>query len=437
MGDISIIDRFFNVFSSYIDSGFGLLSGEVAWLASALIVIDITLAGLFWAFDENRNILSSLVKKILYVGFFALIINNFQFLSNTIFNSFAGLGLKATGSAVTAEELLQPGRIAATGFDAGFPIIAQIGDLLGPVAFFENFILIIVLLFAWILVVLAFFILAIQLFITILEFKITTLAGFVLIPFALWNKTSFLAERVLGGVVSSGIKVMALAIIIGIGSLIFGDFAGAMSGTEATLKNAMSLVLGALSLLGLSIFAPAIAAGLVSGAPQLGAGAAVGTAAAGVAAVAVGAGAGAMAVRGAASLATGAVSAGAKVAGQASGAYNLSKATSGAKTASGGMASGVKGAGQSFAMSLKEKASKPIEAVKESFAQGQKRAWETTGGNSSGSSSSPPANNMPDWAKRMQRVQRVKSAGSASMHAMKEGDRPGSSANPSLNSNNE
>lgn len=437
MDDISIIDRFFNVFSSYIDSGFGLLSGEVAWLASALIVIDITLAGLFWAFDENRNILSSLVKKILYVGFFALIINNFQFLSNTVFNSFAGLGLKATGSTVTAAELLQPGRIAATGFDAAYPIISQIGDLLGPIAFFENFILIIVLLFAWLLVVLAFFILAIQLFITILEFKITTLAGFVLIPFALWNKTSFLAERVLGGVVSSGIKVMALAIIIGIGSLIFDDFAVAMSGTEATLKNAMSLVLGALSLLGLSIFAPAIAAGLVSGAPQLGAGAAVGTAAAGVAAVAVGAGAGAMAARGAASLATGAVSAGAKVAGQASGAYNLSKATSGAKTATGGMASGIKGAGQSFATSLKEKASAPMNAVKEKFSEGQKRAWETTGGNSSGSSSSPPPNQMPNWAKRMQRVQRVKSAGTASMHAIKDGDRPGSSANPSLNSNNE
>lgn len=432
MDDISIIDRFFNVFSSYIDSGFGLLSGEVAWLASVLIVIDITLAGLFWAFDENRNILSSLVKKILYVGFFALIINNFQFLSNIVFNSFAGLGLKATGSTVTAEELLQPGRIAATGFDAAYPIITQIGDLLGPVAFFENFILIIVLLFAWILVVLAFFILAIQLFITILEFKITTLAGFVLIPFALWNKTSFLAERVLGGVVSSGIKVMALAIIIGIGSLIFGDFASAMSGTEATLKNAMSLVLGALSLLGLSIFAPGIAAGLVSGAPQLGAGAAVGTAAAGAASVAAVVGGGAMAARGAASLATGAVSSGAKVAGQASGAYNLSKATSG-----GGMMSGIKGTGQSFASSLKAKASAPLNAVKDKFSEGQKRAWETTGGNSSGTGSSPTKNNMPDWAKRMQRVQRVKSASSASMHVMKDGDRPGAAANPSLNSNNE
>ena len=368
------------------------------------------------------------------MGFFALIINNFQFLSNVIFNSFAGLGLKATGSTVTAAELLQPGRIAATGFDAAYPIIKQIGDLLGPVAFFENFILIIVLLFSWVLVVLAFFILAIQLFITIIEFKITTLAGFVLIPFALWNKTSFLAERVLGGVISSGIKVMALAIIIGIGSLIFADFATALNGTEATLKNAMSLVLGALSLLGLSIYAPAIAAGLVSGAPQLGAGAAVGTVAAGAAGMAVGMGAGSMAFKGAARAASSAVGAGAKLAGQAGGSYSLAKATSG-----GSMASGLKGVGQSFANSIKQKASRPLDAVKEQYAQGQSNAWTATGGGSSGSSSSTsaPENAMPAWAKRMQSAQAIKSAGTVSLHAIKDGDRPGASANPSLHSSDD
>ena len=32
MNDVSIIDRFLNVFSTYIDSGFGLLHGEVAFL---------------------------------------------------------------------------------------------------------------------------------------------------------------------------------------------------------------------------------------------------------------------------------------------------------------------------------------------------------------------------------------------------------------------
>ena len=43
-----VIDRFTEVFTRYIDSGFGLLGGEVAFLASTLIVLDVTIAGLFW-----------------------------------------------------------------------------------------------------------------------------------------------------------------------------------------------------------------------------------------------------------------------------------------------------------------------------------------------------------------------------------------------------
>src|SRR3954465_10497886 len=73
-------------------------------------------------------------------------------------------------------------------------------------------------------VLLAFFILAIQLFVTLIEFKLATLAGFVLIPFGLFGKTAFMAERVLGHVVSSGIKVLVLAVIIGIGSTLFSEF---------------------------------------------------------------------------------------------------------------------------------------------------------------------------------------------------------------------
>ena len=75
---------------------------------------------------------------------------------------------------------------------------------------------------AWVIVLLAFFVLSVQLFITIIEFKLTVLAGFVLVPFALFGQTAFLAERVLGNVISSGIKLMVLAIVVGIGSSIFG-----------------------------------------------------------------------------------------------------------------------------------------------------------------------------------------------------------------------
>ncbi|EEG7839656.1 P-type conjugative transfer protein TrbL, partial [Salmonella enterica] len=293
MGNTGVIDNFLGVFTRYIDSGFGLLSGEVAFIATTLIVIDVTLAALFWAWGADDDIIARLVKKTLFVGVFAYIIGNWNNLARIVFESFAGLGLMASGTGFSVTGLTRPGRVAQTGLDAGRPLLDSISDLMGWIAFFENFIQIACLLFAWALVVLAFFILAIQLFVTLIEFKLTTLAGFVLIPFGLFGKTAFMAEKVLGNVVSSGIKVLVLAVIIGIGSTLFSQFTAGFGGATPTIDDAMAIVLAALSLLGLGIFGPGIANGIVSGGPQLGAGAAVGTGLA-VAGAAVAAGGGAM-----------------------------------------------------------------------------------------------------------------------------------------------
>src|ERR1700735_3391772 len=94
MNNLDVIDRFTDVFSRYIDTGFGLLRGEVGFLTATLVVIDMTLAGLFWAMD-NEEVIGRLIKKTLYVGTFAFILTNFNQLSNILFRSFAGLGLAA------------------------------------------------------------------------------------------------------------------------------------------------------------------------------------------------------------------------------------------------------------------------------------------------------------------------------------------------------
>ena len=78
MDDLAIIDRFTETFSRYIDSGFGLLAGDVAFLTSVLVALDITLAGLFWAMVGEDNLPAQLIRKVLYVGFFALLLNNFR-----------------------------------------------------------------------------------------------------------------------------------------------------------------------------------------------------------------------------------------------------------------------------------------------------------------------------------------------------------------------
>jgi type IV secretion system protein TrbL len=277
MGGSGVIDNFLGVFTRYIDSGFGLLSGEVGFIATTLIVIDVTIAALFWSWGADDDIIARLVKKTLFVGVFAYLISNWNSLAKIVFDSFAGLGLKASGTGFTAQDLMRPGKVAQTGLDAARPLLEAISPLMGWLAVFENLIQIVCLLFAWALVILAFFILAIQLFVTLIEFKLSTLAGFVLIPFGLFGKTAFMAERVLGNVISSGIKVLVLAVIIGIGSTLFSQFTQGFGGNTPTIDDAMAIVLAALSLLGLGIFGPGIANGFVSGGPQLGAGAAVGT----------------------------------------------------------------------------------------------------------------------------------------------------------------
>ena len=443
MGGSGVIDNFLGVFTSYIDSGFGLLGGEVAFIATTLIVIDVTLAALFWSWGADDDIIARLVKKTLFVGVFAYIIGNWNNLAKIVFDSFAGLGLKGSGTSFTTADLLRPGKVAQTGLDAARPLLESISDLMGWIAFFENFIQIACLLFAWALVLLAFFILAIQLFITLIEFKLTTLAGFVLIPFGLFGKTAFMAERVLGNVISSGIKVLVLAVIIGIGSTLFSQFTAGFGGTTPSIDDAMAVVLAALSLLGLGIFGPGIANGLVSGGPQLGAGAAVGTGLAAGGMIVAGAGAAGLAAKGGAAALFGgaaAVRSGATAAGAASAAYSLgSLGQSGAAGVASGLGGMARGAGSAAMSPLRRAAA----SVKSSFSAGAKAGFGATGGSStmgtvggeSGAAAAPAASSTggpPAWAQRMKRSQQLSHGVTAAAHAVRSGDSHGGGSSINL-----
>jgi len=408
MSGTGVIDRFLGIFTQYIDSGFGLVQGDVRWLAGVLIAIDITLAGIFWAMAPDEDVLARLIKKTLYIGVFAFIIGNFNNLAQIIYNSFAGLGIEAGGGTLSQAQLLQPGRLAQVGIDAGQPILASISSLMGFTSFFDNFIQIAILLIAWLIVVISFFIMAIQIFISLIEFKLTTLAGFVLVPFGLFGRTAFLAEKVLGNVVSSGVKVLVLAVIVGIGSTIFGQFTTGFN-NPPTISDALTLILAALSLLGLTIFAPGIANGLIAGGPQLGAGAAVGT---GLAVAGIGAAGAALAAGGlgaAGGAIAGTARAGASVAGGATAAYRA-----------GGL-SGVAQAGASAATSPLRRAAA---SLRESFAAGGQAA---TGGASTGAAGAVAqggASGPPAWASRMKRNQTINQGVSAADHAIRSGDHP-------------
>jgi len=425
--DLSVIDRFMQAFIRYIDSGFGLLGPDVAFLTTTLIGIDITLAGLFWAMGGEQDVIGRFLKKILYIGAFALILNQFSTLADIIFRSFAQAGLTAGGGTLSADDLLRPGQVASTGFSAAWPLLEQASSMMGFISFFENFLTIAVLLFAWVIVILAFFILSVQMFVTIIEFKLTSLAGFILVPFALWNRTSFLAERVLGNVVSSGIKVMVLGVIVGIGSNFFAEFTTSLQGQEPDLGQAMSLTLGALALFGLGIFGPGIASGLVAGAPQLGAGAALGTTLGAAGAVALGAGAGIGAARLAGGAALGGIRAGTAMGSAASTAYTLGQEASGSSS----VGAGLKGVAQATASAARQRASSAF-GLKAAAESGRTAAWSALAGGDAPAAPATVEGAAPTWAQAMRRQQDARHHRHVALQAVKEGDRGGASATPDI-----
>jgi type IV secretion system protein TrbL len=320
------LDVFLNNFRSQVDSGFGLISGDVQTVLATLVVISIAITAILWAIDENQNVLASLVRKVLLVGFFAWLVSQWHTLSQTVIDGFVSLGLKAGGGAMSLGDFLNsPSKIVMQGIKVCVGLFDYIHTIApGPVEFFAHIDTVLMALIACIGVLIAFVLLSIEVTIVVIEFHIVTLIAFVTIPFGILTQTSFLSERAIGYVVSVGIKLMALAIVVSIGTTIFDAYTVS---ANPDINEDVGLLLGAVVLLMLALKIPAIAGALISGGPQLNAGSAV-MGAAGVAAGVAGVGL-------AARMAGGAVAAGAQ---------KISAAKSAAGAISGGGPSGSPGA---------------------------------------------------------------------------------------------
>ena len=187
-------------------------------------------------------------------------------------------------------------------------------------------------------------------------------------------------------------------------------------------------MLASLTLFGLGIFGPGIASGLVSGAPQLGAGAALGTVAgaAGVTALAGGAAIGAASAVGGAAL--GAVRAGTAMGSAASASYQLGQSAAGSSS----VGAGLHGVTQAAGNALRQKASSAL-GLSDAAKSGRDAAWSALNG---GPSAEPPPagadGGAPEWAQALRRQQDSRHHRQAALHAIREGDRGGASATPDI-----
>ncbi len=259
--DPASVNSFLDQFIAVADSGFGLIQGDVTYVLNALIVISITLAGAQWALAGEAP-MAPFFRKVLFVGLFAFLVNNWNYLATTIVRSGAQHGQNAGGGGLTMAELHNPGRVGQIGVELFGRTIA----LAEGMNIFTDFASMLTIWVAAFLVMLGFFVLALQLFVSLIAFKLGSLAAFVALPWGVFNGTAWVAERPLGWVAGCAIRLFVLAVVASVSM----TFVNTLPATfTLDFGGVLNVLLFGITVLALAWFAPMLASEVVQGQPHL------------------------------------------------------------------------------------------------------------------------------------------------------------------------
>lgn len=372
--DTGILDTMLATIAGYTTGSSGTITGYATSLYGILILLDFILAVLLNIGETDH--IKQLVRKVLFYGFWIWIIREWGTLCDALLDSLMITGTSIGG--VDASVLRTPSALIDKGFIVANPYweYAQNMDWLDITASPLTFLMAII---GYAGVVLAFGILALQIFITYVEFYIASALLLIFIPWGSFKYTSFVAEKAIGAVISYGTKLMMLGAVYGLSSSIINSFTIDLAGGQPEPISVFTSMLGPFALCLLCWQAPGMAAGLMTGAPTLSAGTAAGTAVAGFAGAAAGGSAGAGIGSMAMSTGSSAARAGAALAGAAT-----AGSTAG-RPGAGGAAGAMSGAAGFAASAFKSAASNATQGVRGAFASGQ-ASVAASGGSSSGSS---------------------------------------------------
>jgi type IV secretion system protein TrbL len=259
-----ILTETLNNFLAAFGSGWSNLQPAINWLTGTLLGIEIVMLGLWWALGGGEQLVS-VMKKILYIGIWMWIVRSFPTLADAFVKSLIQAGKLAGGGG--GPSLFDPSNIINYGLTTTAPLVEKISSI-GITEIVNG----IVLAITYVGIMLAYILIAWQIFYAVLEFNLLAAVAGIFLPFGFLEQTKFLAEKAIGAIVASGIKLMVLAFIMAViePTLATLKFSAAMDFTE--IWSAL-LTVGAVAFLAWN--APGIAAGLLAGSPSLSAGTAV------------------------------------------------------------------------------------------------------------------------------------------------------------------
>lgn len=263
--ETGILTQTLTLFLQKFSHGWANLQPAIGFLIKVFLGIEIVMFGLWMALGGIDNLVS-VMKKLLYLLVWLWIVQNFPMLSNAFVKSLVMAGQMAGGG--SGGNIFDPSSVLSIGLNNLTPAFSEVFKM----NILKDFGNILTLVICLLLIGLAYFIIAWQIFYTVLEFYLITALVGLFLPFGFFEPTKFLAEKSIGAIVSSGIKLMVLAFLVSIIQPSLQDLS--FSG-KLTLDECMSILLMTGALAFLCWNAPGVAAGLMSGSPSLSAGVAM------------------------------------------------------------------------------------------------------------------------------------------------------------------
>lgn len=203
-------------------------------ISLSLLLMTIQIATT-WTLYEGQLRMFELIKEVIRFSFILFLIYNFKYLADRFIEGWMYFGGIASGiftyaadaKAIAEAPYYDPSRLVNMGWVCISQVFAKGTSLAHPI----NSLLILVCgIVAYIGVVF----IALQVTITLLEYYMVTCLGVILLPFGLLRYTHFLYNKLIQGIFTFGIKLMVVYFIAGLGGKVLVDLGESVGKNNAS-----------------------------------------------------------------------------------------------------------------------------------------------------------------------------------------------------------
>lgn len=260
--DSSVLTEILGGYVNGASQGFPIIKDYAHGLFYKLLIIEVVLFGIGLSLGKI-DFKAEIVSKILAIGFVQLLLLRYVWLIDGLRDGFLSAGLAASGGFISVPQFLDPSSYVSSGFEQVFSIVGEKFDhglwtyLSTPGAVWFLYGLALLVMF------IAYIGIGLLIFLVVVEFYLVSSLAIILLPFLIVQKTSFLGMRAINSLLSICIKLMVIAFVSGLSVPVLELLA--FTNEEPTVKEAMSLAIGALAIALIMWRAPSIAMSMIAG----------------------------------------------------------------------------------------------------------------------------------------------------------------------------